>query len=168
MPGEAVEIHYSADMRYLDQIYEVTAPLPDPALPDLDFLFPANGEFPPAIPGSLLLQPAGPGGPPGYVVRVAAVGRLPRVAQLDRRDTHVAAVPTGTRQVYFGEWREAPTYTTDSLPTGMEITRPGHPRVRLHNDPGAARRLRHRGRHGWHCVAGEPGDSALHAGRGVW
>ena len=27
-----VEIQYSADMRYLDQIYEVTVPLPDPAL----------------------------------------------------------------------------------------------------------------------------------------
>ena len=123
MPEEAVEIHYSADMRYLDQIYEVTAPLPDPALPDLDFLSQLTTNFHRRY-QELYSYNQQDQEVRLVTLRVAAVGRLPRVAQLDRTDTHVAAVPTGTRQVYLGEWREAPTYTADRLPTGIEVTGP--------------------------------------------
>ena len=45
MADEAVEIQYSADMRYLDQIYEVTVPLPNATLPDAEFIARLTSNF---------------------------------------------------------------------------------------------------------------------------
>ena len=120
---EAVEILYSADMRYLDQIYEVTVPLPDPTLPDSEFVAQLTSNFHRRY-EELYSYNQQDQEVRLVTLRVAAVGKLPRIAQLDRMGDGIAASPVGSRRVYLGEWREAPTYTADSLPAGAEIAGP--------------------------------------------
>ena len=120
---EAVEIQYSADMRYLDQIYEVTVPLPDPALPDSEFIAQLTSNFHRRY--QELYSYAQQDQEVRLVtLRVAAVGKLPRIAQLDRTGGEKAASPSGSRRIYLGEWQDAPTYAADSLPAGTEIAGP--------------------------------------------
>ena len=120
---EAVEIQYSADMRYLDQIYEVTVPLPDLALPDAEFLAQLTSNFHRRY-QELYSYNQQDQEVRLVTLRVAAVGKLPRIAQLDRTGDENTARPAGSRRVYMGEWREAPTYAADSLPAGAEIAGP--------------------------------------------
>ena len=121
--GEAVEIHYSADMRYLDQIYEVTVPLPAPALTDSEFVALLTSNFHRRY-QELYSYSQQDQEVRLVTLRVAAVGKLPRIAQLERAGAVNAASPIGSRRVYLGEWREAPTYAADSLPAGAEIAGP--------------------------------------------
>ena len=121
--GEAVEIHYSADMRYLDQIYEVTVPLPDPTLTDSEFVALLTSNFHRRY-QELYSYSQQDQEVRLVTLRVAAVGKLPRIAQLERAGAVNAASPIGSRRVYLGEWREAPTYAADSLPAGAEIAGP--------------------------------------------
>ena len=120
---EAVEIQYSADMRYLDQIYEVTVPLPDPDLPDAEFIAQLTANFHGRY-EELYSYNQQDQEVRLVTLRVAAVGKLPRIAQIDRTVDDNAGSPIGSRRVYLGEWRDAPTYAADSLPAGMEITGP--------------------------------------------
>ena len=121
--GEAVEIHYSADMRYLDQIYEVTVPLPAPALTDSEFVALLTSNFHRRY-QELYSYSQQDQEVRLVTLRVAAVGKLPRIAQFERAGAVNAASPIGSRRVYLGEWREAPTYAADSLPAGAEIAGP--------------------------------------------
>ena len=123
VPGEALEIHYSADMRYLDQIYEVTVPLPDPTQPDTEFLARLTSNFHQRY-QELYSYNQQDQEVRLVTLRVAAVGKLPRIAQLDREGDENAVGPVGSRRVYLGEWRDAPTYAADSLPAGAEIAGP--------------------------------------------
>ena len=121
--GEAVEIHYSADMRYLDQIYEVTVPLPAPALTDSEFVALLTSNFHRRY-QELYSYSQQDQEVRLVTLQVAAVGKLPRIAQFERAGAVNAASPIGSRRVYLGEWREAPTYAADSLPAGAEIAGP--------------------------------------------
>ena len=123
VPAGAVEIQYSADMRYLDQIYEVTVPLPDPTLPDSEFVADLTGNFHRRY-QELYSYNQQDQEVRLVTLRVAAIGKLPRIAQLDRAGEDGIATPVGSRRVYLGEWREAPTYAADSLPAGTEIAGP--------------------------------------------
>ena len=120
---EAVEIQYSADMRYLDQIYEVTVPLPDTALPDSEFIAQLTANFHRRY-EELYSYNQQEQEVRLVTLRTAAVGKLPRIAQLDLTGNETAATATGSRRVYLGEWRDAPTYAADSLPAGTEISGP--------------------------------------------
>ena len=120
---EAAEINYSADMRYLDQIYEVTVALPDLALPDLEFLARLTSNFHQRY-QELYSYNQQDQEVRLVTLRAAAIGKLPRIAQLDRTRGNNAASPVGLRRVYLGEWQDAPTYAADSLPAGMEIAGP--------------------------------------------
>ena len=120
---EAVEIQYSADMRYLDQIYEVTVPLPDPTSPVSEFVARLTSNFHRRY-QELYSYSQQDQEVRLVTLRVAAVGKLPRVGQLDRMGDQNLAVPIGNRRVYLGEWRDAPTYAADSLPAGAEIAGP--------------------------------------------
>ena len=122
-PSEAVEIQYSADMRYLDQIYEVTVPLPDATLPDSEFVARLTANFHSRY-QELYSYNQQDQEVRLVTLRVAAVGKLPRIAQLDRPDNETAAAPVGSRRVYLGEWQDAPTYAADGLPAGAEIAGP--------------------------------------------
>ena len=120
---EAVEIQYSADMRYLDQIYEVTVLLPDPSLPASEFIDRLTSNFHRRY-EELYSYNQQSQEVRLVTLRVAAVGRLPRMAQLDRVDGATASGPTGARRVYLGYWTDAPTYSADSVPAGTEIPGP--------------------------------------------
>ena len=122
-PSEAVEIQYSADMRYLDQIYEVTVPLPDATLPDSEFVARLTANFHSRY-QELYSYNQQDQEVRLVTLRVAAVGKLPRIAQLDRPGDETAAGPVGSRRVYLGEWQDAPTYAADGLPAGAEIAGP--------------------------------------------
>ena len=120
---EAVEIQYSADMRYLDQIYEVTVPLPDPGLLDAEFLGELTDNFHRRY-EELYSYNQQDQEVRLITLRVSAVGKLPRIAQLDQQMDEHGASPVGSRQVYLGHWTEAPTYAADSLAAGTEILGP--------------------------------------------
>ena len=120
---EAVETQYSADMRYLDQIYEVTVPLPDPDLPDSEFIGRLTSNFHRRY-EELYSYNQQDQEVRLVTLRVAAVGKLPRIAQLDRTADGDSASPAGSRRVYLGEWTEAATYAVDTLPAGTEIAGP--------------------------------------------
>ncbi|MDE2778324.1 MAG: hydantoinase B/oxoprolinase family protein [Chloroflexota bacterium] len=120
---EAVEITCSADMRYLDQIYEVTVPLPDATLADADFLAQLTGNFHRRY-QELYSYNQQEQEVRLVTLRVSAVGKLPRIAQQERGGHVKAAQPTGSRRVYMGEWLEASTYPADAIPAGTEITGP--------------------------------------------
>ena len=123
LPPETVEIQYSADMRYLDQIYEVTVPLPDPTLPDSEFVVRLTDNFHSRY-QELYSYNQQDQEVRLVTLRVAAVGKLPRISQLDQTPTGGAADPVGSRRIYLGEWRDAPTYAADALPAGAEINGP--------------------------------------------
>ena len=123
LPPETVEIQYSADMRYLDQIYEVTVPLPDPTLPDSEFVVRLTDNFHSRY-QELYSYNQQDQEVRLVTLRVAAVGKLPRISQLDQTSTGGAADPVGSRRIYLGEWRDAPTYAADALPAGAQIDGP--------------------------------------------
>ena len=129
VPGEAVEIQYSADMRYLDQIYEVTVPVPDPDQSDAEFLGQLTSNFHQRY-QELYSYAQQDQEVRLITLRVAAVGKLPRIPQLDRTGDGIAASPelvegpTGSRRVYMGQWHDALTYAVDSLSAGAEIVGP--------------------------------------------
>ncbi len=118
-----VEIQYSADMRYLDQIYEVTVPLPDPTLPDSEFIARLTDNFHSRY-EELYSYNQQEQEVRLVTLRVAAVGKLPRVAQSGEHGEGSAAAPVGFRHVYLGEWQEASIYAADGLPAGAEIPGP--------------------------------------------
>ena len=125
--NDAVEIHYSADMRYLDQIYEVTVLLPDPALPDPEFIARLTSNFHRRY-EELYSYNQQSQEVRLVTLRVTAVGKLPRMAHPStgsgRDGGESAASPVGSRRVYLGEWTEASTYAADSLTPGTEIAGP--------------------------------------------
>ena len=123
MAGESVEIQYSADMRYLDQIYEVTVPLPDSSLPDSEFVAQLTNNFHRRY-EELYSYNQQNQEVRLVTLRVAVVGKLPRIAQLDRTGAGHTARHNGSRRVYMGEWTEARTYAADSVPAGAEISGP--------------------------------------------
>ncbi len=123
LPAEAVEIQYSADMRYLDQIYEVTVLLPDPTLPDSEFIARLTDNFHSRY-QELYSYNQQDQEVRLVTLRVAAVGKLPRISQLEQTPADVTAYPNGSRRVYLGEWRDAPTYAADTMPAGAEINGP--------------------------------------------
>ena len=118
----AVEIQYSADMRYLDQIYEVTVPLPDPTLPDAEFVGLLTANFHQRY-QELFSYSQQDQEVRLVTLRVAAIGKLPRIAQLDQTNQANTA-PVGSRRVYMGGWLDAPTYAADQLRAGAEISGP--------------------------------------------
>ena len=121
--SEAVEVQYSADMRYLDQIYEVTVPLPDPNLPDADFIAELTSNFHRRY-EELYSYNQQDQEVRLVTLRASAIGKLPRITQVDQAATTGHATRNGTRRIYMGQWHEAPTYAADALPAGAEITGP--------------------------------------------
>ena len=123
LPAEAAEIQYSADMRYLDQIYEVTVPLPNPTLPDSEFIAHLTDNFHRRY-QELYSYNQQDQEVRLVTLRVAAVGKLPRISQLDQTPAGSAPDPVGSRRIYLGDWQDAPTYAADALPVGAEINGP--------------------------------------------
>ena len=154
---DAVEVQYSADMRYLDQIYEVTVPLPDPALPDAEFVGLLTANFHHRY-QELFSYSQQDQEVRLVTLRVTAIGKLPRIAQADQ---------PGNGE--YGGARRFPPYLPGrvarrfnlrrrSTASGRRSTRPGHPGIGIHHDPGIAGRPRYGGRHGRRPADGQPGS----------
>ena len=123
VPTDSVEINYSADMRYLDQIYEVTVPLPDPTLSDSQFVARLTANFHSRY-QELYSYSQQDQEVRLVTLRVSAVGKLPRIAQLGQAESGNPPDPVGSRRIYLGQWQDAPTYAADGLPAGADISGP--------------------------------------------
>ena len=122
---EAVEIHRTADMRYLDQIYEVTVPLPALSLEEADFLAALESNFHHRY-QELFSYNQQDQEVRLVNLRVTAVGKLPRISQADPVGDAAGSVPhpVGSRQVFLDGWREAQIYAANTLASGSKIAGP--------------------------------------------
>ena len=132
---EDTTIAVSADMRYLDQIYEVNVPVPDLSLPPEELLREWAANFHRRY-EELYSYRQSDQEIRLVTLRVSALGRLPKAdlsAQTPRDGT---AVPKGRRRVYLGGWRNVPAYAIGELSPGVEIEGPRNSRVGLYDRAG--------------------------------
>ena len=124
LSDEDVHVVRSVDMRYYDQIFEVSVPLPDSAGDDSQFLTQLESNFYRRYEElysyhevALEIRMV--------TLRLTVLGRLPRLAPPKRRSTgDDAAAQKGQRRVFLGDWREVPVYDSDGLTPGVEIEGP--------------------------------------------
>jgi N-methylhydantoinase A len=116
-----VTIERSAEMRYGEQIFEI-----DVALDDLDWRAP---ELADRIEDRFhrrheeLYTYASPGQEVVFVnARVAAIGAVtPRGQDVKPASSSAICEPRAMRQAFFGEWREVPVYSLESLAPGQSL-----------------------------------------------
>ena len=124
LSDEDIRVVMSADMRYLDQIYEVNVPVPDLSQ-DGDALvseWAANfhRRYEELYSYRQVDQEIRL-----VTLRVSVFGRLPRLdppRPAESRDR--AGGLKGTRRVYTGEWREVSVYDSEALASDAEIQGP--------------------------------------------
>ena len=123
--GEAnVEIVRSADMRYLDQVYEVNVAVPDLDGSDSSPISQWATSFHQRY-EELYSYRQSEQEIRLVTLRVSAFGRLSKV-ELPKAggDRDWAAAEKGHRSIYLGEWRDVPVYAADRLPPEAEIAGP--------------------------------------------
>ena len=118
-----LRIERSAEMRYGEQIFEI-----DVSLNDLDWQAPSLVD---AIEDRFhrrheeLYTYASPGQEVVFVnARVAAIGEVSRRGEDTRPMQASTCSPQGTRQAFFGAWRETPVYSFDALQPGHSLAGP--------------------------------------------
>ena len=124
LPAERIEARVTADMRYLDQIYETNVPLPDLSQQDEDLLFKWEANFHERyqrlysyrqVDQEVRL----------VTLRVTVLGRLPKIERPHHGGgVDVAEAVEGTRPVFLGEWQDVPVYATEKLKPGATISGP--------------------------------------------
>jgi 5-oxoprolinase (ATP-hydrolysing) len=119
-----IEVQYTADMRYLDQVYEVNVALPDLAQERAAVLEAwaqnFHGRYQDLFSYHQMDQEIRL-----VTLRVAVIGRLAKIAlpeQQPRTDTAVAL--KGYRRAFFGDWQEVPVYDAEALAPGMTFDGP--------------------------------------------
>jgi N-methylhydantoinase A len=118
-----VTVHLSADMRYGEQIFEVSVPLDgiDLEAPDLVARMSAafHDRHEELYTYALRDQEA-------VLVnaRVAVVGGLPALPQEPDLPARAAAKPARHRRIHLGGWKEVGVYDLDSLAAGQAIEGP--------------------------------------------
>jgi N-methylhydantoinase A/oxoprolinase/acetone carboxylase beta subunit/N-methylhydantoinase B/oxoprolinase/acetone carboxylase alpha subunit len=124
LPGSNIEVTVSADMRYLDQIYEVNVPLPslDQDAAALLERWAANfhGRYQELYSYSQSEQEIRL-----VTLRASVVGRLPKLDP-PPLETGRTGPPKekSRRDIYLGGWVEAPVYEIGDLSPGSSITGP--------------------------------------------
>jgi len=121
-----IEVQRSADMRYLDQVYEVNIAVPDPSLEDGAFLSEWSGNFHQRY-QELFSYHQQDQEVRLVTLRVTMVGRLSRISQpqgTKSNDAAVSPAPVGTRRVYLGAWYEVSVYDIASLASGARLDGP--------------------------------------------
>jgi N-methylhydantoinase A len=118
-----VRVRPSADMRYGEQVFEVSVPLDHVDFGRLDLLQQMADAFhsrhEELFTYSLRDQEA-------VLVnaRVAVIGELPALPQEPALAARPPAKPSGVRPIYLGRWHEAPTYDFDALAPGQGVDGP--------------------------------------------
>jgi N-methylhydantoinase A len=140
-----VDTLFEADMHYLGQTHTIAVRLPDPRknpaneagmLAAFEAAYRKN--FARTLPGIAVRL---------VNLRVAAIGRRPKfdlAALAPGPEASMAAADRGTRQVWFGGWREARVHDRLLLPVGAEIMGPAileQPDATIVVDPGLAARV---------------------------
>ena len=119
---EEVEVVRTADMRYLDQIYEVNVPVPDPAKEDGEFLDEWANNFHQRY-QELFSYNQQDQEVRLVTLRVAVVGRLPRI-KVPERQGGSSDGPAKTRRIYLGGWLDVPVHSLSGLAAGTEVSGP--------------------------------------------
>jgi N-methylhydantoinase A len=117
-----VAIQRSAEMRYGEQVFEIDVPLNDLDLDAADLVDEIEDRF--HRRHEELYTYASPGQEVVFVnARVAAVGAVSRRSEGTSAAASAAPCsPRGTRQAWFGGWREVPVYALDDLRPGHTLT----------------------------------------------
>ncbi len=117
-------IHMSADMRYLDQIYEVNVALPDLSQPEDALLSEWASNFHQRY-EELYSYRQFDQEVRLVTLRVSAFGRLPKPEPPEVLPGE-GALPTerSRRRVFLSEWRDAPVYALDELARGASVQGP--------------------------------------------
>ena len=124
LPEAAAEVLMSADMRYLDQVYEVNIPVPDLSQEDNPLLSEWGTNFHQRYEELFSYQQSGQE-IRLVTLRVSVVGRLARVAlPQNGSNGDVVKAQKGHRHVYLGEWKDIAVYDIDALPSGAVIRGP--------------------------------------------
>ena len=120
---ENTAITISADMRYLDQIYEVNIPVPDLSLPPEELLqeWAANLHL---RYEELYSYRQSDQEIRLVTLRVSALGRLPKADLSAQTPADGATAPKGSRRVFLGEWRDVPVYAISGLTRDADIEGP--------------------------------------------
>jgi N-methylhydantoinase A/oxoprolinase/acetone carboxylase beta subunit/N-methylhydantoinase B/oxoprolinase/acetone carboxylase alpha subunit len=120
----AVQVQYSADMRYLDQVYEVNVPVPDLELQPAALLAAWSESFH-ARYQELFSYHHQDQEIRLVTLRVSVIGRRPKVPlPTQEMVAGVAASPSSQRRVFLGEWQEVPVFSTESLLPGVTLEGP--------------------------------------------
>lgn len=114
----------TVDMRYYDQVYEITVPIPELTGDDAAVLAELKSSFYRRYDElysyhemDLEIRLV--------TLRVTVVGLLPRLPAHKRNlGASVTAVPKTTRRVFLDCWREIPVYDAEALPPGAEVSGP--------------------------------------------
>ena len=118
-----IAVRRSLDMRYGEQIFEISVPIDGVDLAAQDVidevvtLFHRRHEE--------LYAYSAPGQEVVIVnARVAVIGKLPELrAEPQRAESRGPVTPT-RRRVYLGDWTEVPVYKLDGLPPGLQVKGP--------------------------------------------
>ena len=124
IPEERIQVEVSADMRYLDQIYEVTVLVPDLTLERDELLSRWAEAFHGRYEELFSYQQSGQE-IRLVTLRVSVKGALPAMAVRDAEAVRaVGHALKGRRAVYLGSWREALVYDLATLSPGEMIAGP--------------------------------------------
>src|SRR5687767_5416389 len=118
-----VQVRRSADMRYGEQIFEVTVPLDGVDLNAADVLEQVAARF--HRRHEELYTYSAPDQEVVLVnLRVAVVGELPTLPAEPVRDAAGVATAVRQRRAYLGGWTDVPVFDLDRLPPGAEVKGP--------------------------------------------
>ena len=121
-----IEVQRSADMRYLDQVYEVNVAVPNPSQRDSAFLSEWSGNFHQRY-EELFSYHQQDQEVRLVTLRVTVVGRLSKISQAQdgqTQDAAATATSVGARRVFLGDWQEVPVYAIGTLPSGAQVSGP--------------------------------------------
>lgn len=119
---DRIQIDLTADMRYLDQIYEVNVSVPDLASDDDAIIEEWTASFHERYEELYSYHQSGQE-VRLVTLRAAVTGSLPRIEMPELVASSSDTVTT-TRRVYLDGWRDVTVYTLDSISPGDEITGP--------------------------------------------
>ncbi|MCI0794760.1 MAG: hydantoinase B/oxoprolinase family protein [Chloroflexi bacterium] len=121
---DEIEVSRTADMRYLDQIYDVNVPVPDLSAEDSSFLDAWADNFHQRYQELFAYQQQGQE-VRLVTLRVTVVGYLPRIDLPERESgEETAPVSSETRRVFLGEWRDVPVFRMNDLSSGQSMSGP--------------------------------------------
>ncbi len=119
-----IQVQISADMRYLDQVYEVNVPVPDLAQPGADLLVAWAQNFHDRY-RELFSYDQMDQEIRLVTLRLSVVGRLPKIILPEPEPSdQLTAAHKGQRRIFTGAWQTVDVYDTTALSPGASIEGP--------------------------------------------